>query len=71
MFSETTGLFGLAQDVKTRQRTAIVPKINMGMAMMIAPTAIAASRSWSFEAGNLILPSLEPTSKTRSSHPRD
>jgi len=45
MFSETTGLFGLAQDVKTRQRNPTVPKIDMGMAMMIAPTTIAARRS--------------------------
>ena len=36
MFSETIGLFGLAQDVKTRQRNPTVPKIDMGMAMMIA-----------------------------------
>lgn len=44
MFSETTGLFGLAQDVKTRQRNPTVPKIDMGMAMMTAPTTIAARR---------------------------
>jgi hypothetical protein len=67
MFSETTGLFGLAQDVKTRQRSPTVPKIDMGMAMMIAPTTIAARRSWSLEAGNLILPSLDPSPQ----QPRD
>jgi|SRR5262245_28111610 len=62
MFSETTGLFGLDQDVKTRQRTPIVPKIDMGMAMMIAPTTIAARRSWFLGARNFILPSLDSTS---------
>jgi hypothetical protein len=66
MFSETTGLFGLAQDVKTRQRSPTVPKIDMGMAMIIAPITIAARRSWSLEAGNLILPSYEPAAATRA-----
>jgi hypothetical protein len=53
MFSETIGALGFAQDVKTRQRTPIVPKIDRGIAMMIATTTIAAGRR------NLILPSLD------------
>jgi hypothetical protein len=48
----------LAQDVQARERTVIVPKIDTGMAMTIAPSAIAAMEIGFLPAPNFTLPSL-------------